>query len=282
MKTQAILKNTTISCLLIAFGFMTLSVFTSVKATPTEPRTETQITKLTTISDDDQQLITLPLRIFIISDLELEKKGVKMTTWLTPEDIEKNIVPEINRIWKPAGIQWVIESIITQPAAETKNRQQDITYIQNSKREPKEAKVKHYPLRTNKIRALCGKENQHPLIHNLYFFPYLGQTYQGFAAMRGNYAIVGSYTDKHNRGLKPPEKALLTEPQPMKRGSIARTSAHELGHNLGLIHPDKPTQKQFHRIMGGKKQGYSLTPEEIKIARKIALARANKILTSKP
>lgn len=60
------------------------------------------------------------------------------------------------------------------------------------------------------------------------------------------------------------------EPEPIKAGSLARTIAHELGHNLGLNHPPKKEGGTTGRLMGGKVQGYTLTPEEITKARTIA------------
>ena len=65
-------------------------------------------------------------------------------------------------------------------------------------------------------------------------------------------------------------RTLLIEPEPMKVGSLARTIAHELGHNLGLSHPDRSEISPVGRLMGGAKQGYALTPEEIAKARAVA------------
>lgn len=275
------IKYGSISVLFLILGILSFSVHSRAKESdknnlsnlPSKPRSEKEILELVSISDG-KQTITLPLRVFIINDLQLEKREVKMKTWITPKEIADTILPEINRIWKPAGIQWELESIIVQPSAKLTNKAEHIQYIQNSVRT---AKKQRFPERTIKIQELCGKQNQHPKIHNLYFFPYLGQTYQGFARMRGNTAYLGVWTDKYSKGKQPPKKALLTEPEPMQRGSLGRTAAHELGHNLGLIHPDKPTQKIFNRVMGGRKQGYQLTGEEIKIARSFALKRAKNI-----
>lgn len=91
-------------------------------------------------------------------------------------------------------------------------------------------------------------------------------------------AIVGVWTDKPSRGLKRPEKFALVEKGEFRKGSIARTCAHELGHNLGLGHPDKRTQSVFDRLMGGKRMGYDLTEEEIGLARETARKRGEKVL----
>ena len=60
--------------------------------------------------------------------------------------------------------------------------------------------------------------------------------------------------------------------------SIARTCAHELGHNLLLQHPDKTTQTKFNRLMGGRRSGYQVTAEEISLARQVASGRAETVL----
>ena len=280
MGNRAFIKYNLIILLFASIAWLSLNASPLENAqpkAPREPQKEQQIKKLVEVSDD-QKNITLPLRIFIIKDLSLNKRGVTMTTWITPEQIEEIIIPEINRIWKPAGIQWVIESINIQNSVDLPTKQQHIEYVQNSVREPKDSKNRRFPDRTKKIKELCGDKNNHPRMQNLYFFPYVGQTYQGFANLRGNNAYLGVYSDKHTKGIKPPEKVLLIEKLPMKRGSLGRTAAHELGHNLGLEHPIKTSQKVFNRIMGGRKQGYNLTPEEITKARAIALKRAKKIL----
>ncbi|MDF1862261.1 MAG: hypothetical protein P1U87_18740 [Verrucomicrobiales bacterium] len=242
---------------------------------PSPAATSADLTELTQIPEDPDGTILLPLRVYLISDLELEQKGVKMSTWVTREDFVETVLPEINRIWKAARIEWALESIVIQPAAEVPDREAAIEYIQNAKRN---AAGKSDPARMPKIHAFCDKANGHPVVNSLYFFPYLGQTSQGNAAMRGNFAVVGVWTDKPSRAVRPPQKSLLVEELPFKIGSIGRTCAHELGHNLGLGHPDSATQTQFGLLMGGKKSGYELTSEEIALARKTATDRATKIL----
>ena len=142
--------------------------------------------------------------------------------------------------------------------------------------------------RTQTIRSLLDPEHQHPTALNLFFFPYVGSTTQGFASLGGppsllinpdggNTAVVCIWTDKPTGGKKPPTKFQLVEKRgKFKIGSIARTCSHELGHNLTLTHPDKATQKAFDRLMGGKRHGYDITPTERE--RIIANGRAKAIL----
>lgn len=240
-----------------------------------KPLPPAEVAKLTEIPKDSDGIIRLPLRVYIITDIELEQKGVRMSSWVAPMDIDRVVLPEINRIWKAAGIEWSIESVLEQAAADVANREEAITYIQNAKRD---AAGKSDPKRMPLIHAFCDKENRHPAIHNLYFFPYLGQTSQGNARNRGNFAVIGVWTDKPSRAFRPPEKFILVEEAPFKIGSIGRTCAHELGHNLGLVHPDSATQTQFGRLMGGRKPGCDLTPEEVKLARETGIKRAEEVL----
>lgn len=235
-----------------------------------------KISHLTSVPAVTKGTIHLPLRVHIVRDIELVQKGVRMSNWVTRADVSNHLLPEINRIWRAAGIQWNLESIVEQPAAKTPDRKEAIAHIQNAKRN---AAGKADPKRVPKILAFCDHQQGHPVINNLYFFPYMGQTSQGVAAMRGRWAVVGVWTDKPSRGSRPPGRFLLTEEEPFKIGSIARTCSHELGHNLGLKHPDKRKQTQFQLLMGGRKSGYEFTAEQITAARKTARLRAGKILS---
>lgn len=234
-----------------------------------------RISQLTHLPEEPDGLIQLPLRVHLITDVTLVQKEVEMKTWVTSQDFEKEILPEINRIWKQAKIQWVLESIIEQPAAQISDKEAAITYIQNSKRDTPEEK---FPERVSNIRRLSATSKRHPVAHNLYLFPYMGLTAQGVASIGGNWAFSGVWTDKPFKGKKRPIKFQLTERGPFEIGSIARTCSHELGHNLGLRHPDKATQKRFNRLMGGKKHGYDLVPEEIEKSRRVAKKRARSLL----
>ena len=200
----------------------------------------------------------------------MNREDQEMDLWVTPKDFEKTILPEINRIWKQANVKWVLESIQVQPAPDLPNREKLIESIENATRD-------HSPQRVPNILRFCSISRAHAAMNNLYLFPYVGQTQQGFAALGGNRAVVCVWTDKPFRAQKPPLKFPLVEKGGFKIGSIARTCSHELGHNLSLRHPDKKTQTRFNRLMGGRKHGYDLVPEEIEIARKTALKRAASI-----
>lgn len=254
---------------------LSLVLFLTLEAKPSLSASK-KVEELTKIPSELDGMIQLPLRVYLINDLHIEKKGVALSPRISADDFEKKILPEINRIWKVANIQWVLEGIEEQPAAQFAKREEDIKYLEKAKRgTPEEPFEKRVPI----IKKLCAVEQGHPVIHNLYLFPYMGETTQGVASLGGNWAISGVWTDKPFRAKKKPIEFPLVEKGPFKIGSVARTCSHELGHNLSLRHPDKATQTRFNRLMGGKKHGYELTPEEIRLARKTALKRAKKILS---
>ena len=60
----------------------------------------------------------------------------------------------------------------------------------------------------------------------------------------------------------------------MRVGSLARTIAHELEYNFSLTHPGKSEVSTLGRLMGGRKQDYALTEEDVTKARKVAQERS--------
>jgi len=217
--------------------------------------------------------ITLPIRFHISQGAKMTVKGQVMETWVQPADLTGPVLAEVNRIWKPAGIQFVVERAQAEALLKPAHFAELIQIVENSKRGEEEVAGSG---RTAAIGKLLDPAQRHPSAMNVYLLPYIGATYQGYANLGGNQAVIGVWTDKASRAEKPPVKALLVEPEPMKVGSLARTIAHELGHNLGLVHPDKAEVSKVGRLMGGGKQGYALTDEEIAKARKTALKHARK------
>ena len=51
-------------------------------------------------------MIVIPITIHFVNDLNITKAGQRLTPWLTEKDIRETVLPEVNRIWKPAGIEW--------------------------------------------------------------------------------------------------------------------------------------------------------------------------------
>jgi hypothetical protein len=144
-----------------------------------------------------------------------------------------------------------------------------------------------------------GTEHLH-----VYIYPFIGNTSQGNAMRQmsipeytrvsyGFHTVVGAWTNKHNSdsncspeigGDRPcgvPVEAFIVEGWneggAIDRGSLSRTIAHEVGHVLSLSHNDNTGNG----LMGpgsedGDSQGYSLTEEQIMIARQTARRRIDR------
>ncbi len=213
----------------------------------------------------DEELV-LPLRLHLTQGATLAVRGLNLEVWVTPDEVKTIVLPEVNRIWKQADIRFEIERIAEEPIPESPNRARLLQQIADFKRaDADQAHGSPFEL----TRSLFNPLEVHPAAINVYFFPYVGETLQGVAALGGNRVLLGVWTNKFSHGQEPPKKTLLTEPEPMNIGSLSRTLSHELGHSLTLTHPAK-TDLPKGRLMGGAKQGYLLTPEEIAKARESA------------
>jgi len=95
-------------------------------------------------------------------------------------------------------------------------------------------------------RSKWGDFNDRPKrMFHLYLFPYAGVTLQGTANVPGNYAMVGTWSDKspNSEGFPKRRPVFMSGTTQggyslEEEGSLAQTIAHELGHNLSLPHPD--------------------------------------------
>jgi hypothetical protein len=222
-----------------------------------------RLAALVSLPEEDDGIIRLPVRFHLITDVAMEKRGVTMSTWITEDEVRDRVLPEVNRIWQPAGIEFVLEGVVVQPGADVPDRDGVLRAIARSKRSKP---------------GTPQDPGNHPAILNVHLFPYLGQTFQGFADLGGTHAVLGLWTDKPSKGQDPPQKVLLVEEGPFRIGSLARTCAHELGHNLTLRHPPKDPESDLRQLMGGYRQGCQITPEEAAQARTAALSRAQSIL----
>ena len=117
---------------------------------------------------------------------------------------------------------------------------------------------------------------------HVYLYPFVGNTLQGtqytqyFKGIRWDYAVIGTWTNKHNKGGLP-EKFKIVEDwdqwTEIKMGSLSRTIAHGVGHVLNLQH----RKCEGNCLMGSKrrkgKHGYKLSLKQIIKARISAIER---------
>ena len=201
-------------------------------------------------------------------------KGPMMETWVTEEMLRKQVVPEVNQIWASARIRFSIEQVFYEPVTKAPDYEEQLEIIINAKRD---SRGKSDPARLKPLFNMMDPDNRSPMgsthgpLYHIYLFPFIGNTSQGNAmAKYGYHSVVGVWTNKHNRG-EAPEPVLLSEPwQRFRRGSLARTIAHELGHVLGLRHK---TCEVECLMSGTVSNGYLLTERQIVTARQSAMER---------
>lgn len=98
-----------------------------------------------------------------------------MKMWLKPRDVTSELLPEVNRIWKPAGIQWFVEQVLVESPAEVNDRKEILRCISMADRST--------PNRTEMVMSLADSRCRHPVIHNVYFIPFIGSTSAGLWAL---------------------------------------------------------------------------------------------------
>jgi hypothetical protein len=146
-------------------------------------------------------------------------------------------------------VQWKVESIVTEAAKQTESFQKTMTSIEKSEM-----------VGLNVLQPMFPRESRDAQHVNLYILPRIGGE-NGVAGLGGKVAVVSIW---RKAGPALQHAPLVTCKPPLV--SVAKTCAHELGHNLGLKHPDPPERDRL--MTAGP--GLDFTPAEIETARKRA------------
>jgi hypothetical protein len=211
-------------------------------------------------------VINIPLTIHFVNELNITKSGERLTPWLTEREIRDVVLPEVNRIWKPAGIVWNLLAVDV-AKSETSKSEGVARYLEGAARG--EDGGSNPELVRNLLSITPGNDDKVKSIQ-VCVLPFIGSTLQGLAIPKRQVAFVAQWTDKPSQGRKAAVRCKLIENGAFVQGSFSRTLAHELGHLLSLQHPDRAA-RQPDSLMGGGRPGNALTEQEIDMARKAAL-----------
>ncbi len=214
-----------------------------------------------------EALLDVSVRVIILAGLEIPKDGRTLRSWVTEADVRRVVIPEVNRLWAPAGIRVTPVTIETRPALAPPERAALVAGIAVSQRD---AEGESDPARIDAYNRLIDFSGEAPGVVTVVLVPYLGEDSQGNTRRKLRRVLVAQWTDKGRGAEGALRRFELAETGPFRQGSLSRTVAHELGHVLGLDHPDKASQTEFGLLMGGRKPGERLTAAEIARARRKA------------
>ena len=211
-------------------------------------------------------MIVIPITIHFVNDLNITKAGQRLTPWLTEKDIRETVLPEVNRIWKPAGIEWNLLAV-DMAKSDASESERVARYLEGAARG--EDGGSNPELVRNLVSIIPVTDDKVKSVH-VCVLPFIGSTLQGIAIPKRQVAFVGQWTDKPSQGRKAPIRCKIVEIGAFAQGSFSRTLAHELGHTLSLQHPDRAA-RQPDALMGGGRPGNALSEQECDMARKAAL-----------
>jgi len=218
---------------------------------------------------------TLNVTVHLVPNFNVTRLGQNLDSWVSERDFV-GVFQDMNEIYRSTGIQWqgqvkthtcVGLGTCTSRPVETSSG----TFTPSCAKQVL-AQTDYRASRSNAILVRNAVYSQlDPAGMNIHEFhawmlPYNGQTSQGRANREqgwGNALTMGIWTDKNG----PLRKRALTGGWYTEQGSIAKTLAHELGHQLGLGHGAPAT-----RLMqsAGLPQDVAFTSADLSTVRQIA------------
>lgn len=180
-----------------------------------------------------ESFLVIPLRVHILTSEDFPDVDCP----LNDTDIHR-ILKKMNHIWHHAGIHWLIDDLVREPAAH-----------QDEFKRRLEALGPEASRSMALFRSLVPPESKAKEGINVYYIHKF--------SVNGVYLGNGVAFVQATARLQPVEGG-IDEP-------IPRVTAHELGHSLGLPH-----RQDITNLLASGKNGTSLNAEEIESARKHA------------
>jgi len=207
--------------------------------------------------------IIIPIKFYLVRNANMKKDGLVLTNWLTAANINSLLLPEINAIWRQAGIVWKsngVDDYNTDDNNIPPSMATDIVSVYKGM--PKKERAKKFRF----LRNLASKLKK-PKQFTVIIVPFLGSNIQAVGFRPHKTLFVSAWSDKSSLGKLPPEKIAAVEKKPFKKGSLAHTIASMLGRQFGV---HKISCQEYCLFGNEGTRGYILSPTQIAVTRMAA------------